>query len=429
MMKKILSWILIIGLIFGVGFGSGIFVKGNKGNKAEVQQKDKYVAFIDEVFATIQENYWNKLNDEQLANLFVLGTEKLSGQSQDIAKKDRDNLMNMMEKVIKQYPDDAKKKEFSVTLADLVLSNLEPFGRSRLYSKKEEKALSDVVLNKTEENRYEDLGVKKEATQEEIAIAYKKESEKWNPETNKAPEAAEKYSKVQQAYKTLADVDSRKNYDMAGVEPTMDYKLVRPDIFYVHMTKFSPTTFDEMTRVFEKVKGKAGVNSLILDLSGNIGGAIDGLPYFLGPFIGNDQYAYQFLHQGEKQDFKTKIGWLDSLVQYKKVVILIDGQAQSTAELMASVLKKYNVGVLVGRKTKGWGTVERVFPLTTKIADDETYSVFLVHTLTLREDGLPIEGNGIEPNISFDDKNWKKELLERFNSQSLVEAIEEVGKK
>mgnify|MGYP000914882030 CR=1 FL=1 len=63
-MKKILSWILIIGLIFGVGFGSGIFVKGNKGNKAEVQQKDKYVAFIDEVFATIQENYWNKLNDE-----------------------------------------------------------------------------------------------------------------------------------------------------------------------------------------------------------------------------------------------------------------------------------------------------------------------------------------------------------------------------
>jgi len=429
MMKKILSWILVIGLIYGVGFGSGIFVKGKKINTKVVEQKDKYVAFLDDTFKTIQDNYWNKLNDEQLSNLFILGTEKLSGQSQNITKKDKNNLMSLLEKVIKQYPDEVKKKEFSVTLADLVLSNLEPFGRSRLYSQKEEKALSDVVQNKTEENRYEDLGVKKEAKQEEIAQAYEEQSEKWNPETNKAPEAVEKYAKIQQAYKTLSDPESRKNYDLAGVEPTMDYKLVRPDIFYVHMTKFSPTTFDEMTRVFEKAKGKTGVNTLILDLSGNIGGAIDALPYFLGPFIGNDQYAYQFLHQGEKQDFKTKIGWLDSLVQYKKIVVLIDGQSQSTAELMASVLKKYNVGVIVGRKTKGWGTVERVFPLTTKIADGETYSVFLVHTLTLREDGLPIEGNGIEPHISFDDKNWKKELLERFNSQSIVDAVEEVSSK
>jgi len=193
------------------------------------------------------------------------------------------------------------------------------------------------------------------------------------------------------------------------------------------MKKFSPTTFDEMVRVFDKVKGKAGVNSLILDLSGNIGGAIDGLPYFLGPFIGNDQYAYQFLHQGEKQDFKTKIGWMDSLIQYKKVVVMADGQSQSTAELMASVLKKYNVGVLVGRKTKGWGTVERVFPLTTKIADNETYSVFLVHTLTLREDGLPVEGNGVEPHISLDDKTWKKQLMDRYNTQSIVDSIVDIS--
>jgi C-terminal processing protease CtpA/Prc len=117
---------------------------------------------------------------------------------------------------------------------------------------------------------------------------------------------------------------------------------------------------------------------------------------------------------------------LASLVQYKKVVILVDEGSQSTAEVMASVLKKYNVGVLLGRKTKGWGTVERVFPLQTKFDDNESYSAFLVHTVTLREDGLPIEGNGVEPMISIDDKNWTNQLLEHFNSESLVSAVKEV---
>jgi hypothetical protein len=422
-MKKVF-WGIIFIFVFCVGILIGR--TGIKEKQTEIQTSNKYVLFLDEVYKTIQENYWNKLNDEQLSNIFILGTEKITGQNQNISKKDKDTLLKMLEKTINQYDGDDKKKDFCAMLSDIVLSNLEPFGRSRLYSKKEEKALSDVVSNRTEENRYEDLGVKKDAKPEEIAQAFEVESKKWDPKTNKDPEALQKYEKIQQAYKTLSDTESRKNYDIAGVEPTMDYKLIKPDIFYVHMKKFSPTTFDEMVRVFEKVKGKEGVNSLILDLSGNIGGAIDGLPYFLGPFIGNDQYAYQFLHRGDVQDFKTKIGWMDSLVQYKKVVVLIDGESQSTAELMASVLKKYNVGVLLGRKTKGWGTVERIFPLNTKIADDETYSIFLVHTLTLREDGLPIEGNGVEPNISIDDKNWKKQLMDIYNTQSLVDSIVDI---
>lgn len=427
-MKKFLLGIFVI-LIFIAGLGLGKNLQGKKKDGETQKSQNKYIVFLNEVYKTVQENYWNKLSDEQLSNIFILGTEKITGQNQNVSKKDKASMEKMLEKVINQYEGDQKKKEFSAMLADVVLSNLEPFGRSRLYSQKEEKALTDVVTNKTEENRYQDLGVAKDASQEAIAQAHEVESQKWNPKVNKSPEAVAKYEKIQQAFKTLSDPVARKNYDLAGVEPTMDYKLIRSDVFYVHMTKFSPTTFDEMVRVFDKVKGKVGVNTLILDLSDNIGGAIDGLPYFLGPFIGNDQYAYQFLHQGERQDFKTKIGWLESLVQYKKVVILINQNSQSTAELMASVLKKYNVGVLVGRKTKGWGTVERVFPLTSKIADNETYSVFLVHTLTLREDGQPIEGNGVEPHISFDDKNWKKELLDRFNTQSIVDAVEEVSSK
>ena len=114
------------------------------------------------------------------------------------------------------------------------------------------------------------------------------------------------------------------------------------------------------------------------------------------------------------------------MVRYKKVIILIDENTQSTAELFASVLKKYNVGVLIGRRTKGWGTVERIFPIKQQIDPNETYSVFLVHSLTLREDGQPIEENGVEPTISIDDPDWKNQLFAYFHWQELAQVVEEI---
>ena len=187
----------------------------------------------------------------------------------------------------------------------------------------------------------------------------------------------------------------------------------------------SPTTFDEFQAATQAVDEGEALNTLIFDLRGNVGGAIDLMQWFLGPFIGPDQYAYEFYHRGDKEPFKTKIGWMPSLVRYKKVIILIDEQTQSSAEIMAATLKKYNVGVVVGAPTKGWGTVENVFPLDTQLSESEKYSVFLVHSVTLRDDGQPIEGRGVDPLININDENWQDQLYDYFNSDKLVKAVEE----
>jgi len=111
-------------------------------------------------------------------------------------------------------------------------------------------------------------------------------------------------------------------------------------------------------------------------------------------------------------------------VRYKKVIILIDGQVQSSGEVFASVLKKYNVGVLVGAPTKGWGTVEAVFKIGNQVdPENETYSALLVHSLTLREDNLPIEGKGVDPTISITDPNWQQELYKYYSNQEIVNAV------
>jgi len=403
-MKKIGIWIIFGVLMMEGGVVAGKMIFGEK-QREVVVERNKYWEFVKEVRQIIIDNYWNKLTEDQLDKLLVAGTEKLTGQIQNgLAEK-------VVLGVLNQYGDDEKRKQFSASLVDAVLASLEPAGRSRLYVKKDEKALSDNVNNKTEKDFYKDLGVDKKATVEEI---------------KKAAELKKDDPAAQKAYQVLSDSVARKNYDVAGVEPTMEYRLMDGGVFYIHLTKFSPQTVDELTRVTDRVKGKPGVGSLILDLRDNIGGAIDGLPYFLGPFIGNDNYAYQYFHQGIKEDFKTKTGWLDSLVQYKRVVALINENTQSTAELMASVLKKYNVGVVMGTKTRGWGTVERVFPIENQIDPNEVYSVFLVHSLTLREDGEPIEGKGIEPVVDIKSKNWERELGEYHNNSAIIEALKKV---
>lgn len=432
MFKLKFKTILIIFSVFIIGLGGGLVLANkqeqipllNKVIPQNEEESNHYLAFLKGVRETILENYWDTINEEQFTMLHVRAIEQLTAQPLGDRVKTYDELDAELLTIIEQYPDDEIREEFVTQLADMVLANLEPFGRSRLYSTQLEQELVERVSNiDPEADHYQALEVDKGASDEEIEQAYQQQKEEL--EADDSPEAQEKLAQVEAARQTLADPVTRERYDVAGVNPTMEWRLLSPQIFYLRIKQFSPTTVQELLEVTEKVDDQDDeLDTLILDLRGNFGGAIDSLPYFLGPFIGNNQYAYQFLQQEKTTDYKTRTGWLPTLVRYKKVVVLIDDKVQSSAEVMADVIKRYNVGVLVGTNTMGWGTVERVFPLEKQLNDKEEYSVFLVHHLTLRSDGAPIEGNGVEPMVDISQPNWQRELYRYFSDQELVDAVE-----
>ena len=81
------------------------------------------------------------------------------------------------------------------------------------------------------EDYYRVLGVKKEATKEEIKKAYKKLAMKFHPDKNKGNKASEeKFKTINEAYAVLSDEGKRKQYDNFGAEGFSN-RFSQEDIF------------------------------------------------------------------------------------------------------------------------------------------------------------------------------------------------------
>ena len=63
---------------------------------------------------------------------------------------------------------------------------------------------------------YEILGVKREASEQEIKSAYRKLARKYHPDVNKTKEAESKFKDINEAYEVLGDKEKRQRYDSLG---------------------------------------------------------------------------------------------------------------------------------------------------------------------------------------------------------------------
>lgn len=64
-----------------------------------------------------------------------------------------------------------------------------------------------------DKNYYDILGVGKDASQEDIAKAFKQKARKLHPDVNHAPNAKEQFQELNEAYETLSDPEKRQQYD------------------------------------------------------------------------------------------------------------------------------------------------------------------------------------------------------------------------
>ena len=273
---------------------------------------------------------------------------------------ERINTLAQVKEELGRATSTATKKETALNIVIATLSNLEPKGRNGLLSDKQEKEFRDVVNNK-------------------------------NPETGE-------------------------------VEPTVESRVAGKTL-YLGVKQIAPTTLQEIGNALTKASTTPGMDSIIFDFRGNIGGSLDFLPAFLGLFIGPDQYAFDLFSHGEKKVIRTTMPKYPDFERYKEIAFFSDNATQSTAELTIDAFKKYRLAKSVGVTTKGWGTIENTYPLATEIDPETKYLLLLVNNLTVRADNEPIEGNGVVPDVDTSKVGWQSELPKVFKSASLINAL------
>ncbi len=63
---------------------------------------------------------------------------------------------------------------------------------------------------------YEVMGVKRDATQDDIKRAYRKLARKYHPDVSKEADAEKRFKEIGEAYEVLKDPEKRAAYDQLG---------------------------------------------------------------------------------------------------------------------------------------------------------------------------------------------------------------------
>ncbi len=420
--------LLIIGLV--IALGAGLYMASRDASPVveykTPEERDAHTRFVMEGFDVIQKNYWASTTEAVLASHFQLSLQKAQNAltMPVLTTKNRAGTAKMLSEAFSAATSSEARKALALDMLNVALYNLEPFGRNGLLSQMQETAFREDVANvDKEKDLYKDLGLEKGASEEDVKVAYEAKLERLKDDSS--PEAKVELEKAKYAKGVLANPNTKDLYDEAKIEPTASTDVIGKSL-YIKIDRISPTTLLEFGRTVYSATTTPGLDSMIIDLRGNLGGALDFAQSFLGLFLGPNQYAFDLFHQGDYAVQRTNQQYFPELARYKEIVVLTDNMTQSTAEVASAAFKRFKLGTVVGDTTRGWGTVENTFPLTTTIDPKEKYLLLLVHSITLREDGQPVEGRGVDPHISIKDPDWKADLSRYFDSETLRKTIVEV---
>lgn len=131
-------------------------------------------------------------------------------------------------------------------------------------------------------------------------------------------------------------------------------------IAYLRLTGFHPESAAELEDALNAAK-KEGMRALVLDLRYNPGGLLDVAVDLVSEFVAKgDVVTTRGRHRQEHQELKVS-----EKPEFPKLplVVLVNDFSASASEILAGALQAYNRGVVLGQRTFGKGSVQRVLPL------------------------------------------------------------------
>lgn len=146
------------------------------------------------------------------------------------------------------------------------------------------------------------------------------------------------------------------------VNPVPHYQLMDNGIGYIALDRFNDKATSSIKEAFVELKS-SGMNKLILDLRGNPGGLLNEAINTTNLFVPKNEVVVKTVAKVKKwsETYRTKNEPMDLGIP---IVVLIDGNSASAAEIVAGSLQDLDRAVILGTRSFGKGLVQRYRNLT-----------------------------------------------------------------
>jgi carboxyl-terminal processing protease len=136
--------------------------------------------------------------------------------------------------------------------------------------------------------------------------------------------------------------------------------IVENDVGYIVLNSFSRSTPGEVKFALDSLID-AGADKFILDLRNNPGGILDGAARVASFFVdkGKEIVYTEGKSKSSRESFRSEDG---SYSKYP-LVVLVSPFSASGSEIVAGAIQDWDRGFLIGSRTFGKGSVQRVYPL------------------------------------------------------------------
>jgi carboxyl-terminal processing protease len=150
-------------------------------------------------------------------------------------------------------------------------------------------------------------------------------------------------------------------FDRALIVPPTVTARIEDGIAYLAISSFNQKTAESLAASYEQIKGQGPIKGVVLDLRNNPGGLLDQAIAVSDLFLdGGEIVATHGRHPDSNQRFEASG---NDVAKGLPMVVLINGDSASAAEIVAAALQDQKRAVLVGSNSFGKGTVQNVIHL------------------------------------------------------------------
>lgn len=184
---------------------------------------------------------------------------------------------------------------------------------------------------------------------------------------------------------------------------TVSWRMMDDNIGYISITNFRENTYNQFKEALDTLEAE-GMEKLVLDLRNNTGGLVKSAHEIGEELLPEGIMVYTMDKEGNREDTLC-----DDVYNDVPMVVLVNGNSASAAEILAGAIQDTGRGELIGTTTFGKGLVQRLFTLP----DGSGLNVTIQKYYT--PNGTSIHGVGITP-------DYEVELPEEYAQQANIPA-------